>query len=110
MSGFSSRFVSLIPVLAPHLDFQIFQAAKDVGARQEMLIDLFSRVEYYFRRLEIYTSVPATLAMRSIIEDIMVEVISFLAIVTKEVTQGRISELISRNYFRSRPTYIQERI
>jgi hypothetical protein len=76
-----------------HSDTQVFWAAKDVGAHQGTLIDLFSRVEYYFRGLEIYTSVPATAAMRSIIEAIMVEVISFLAIVTKEVKQGRTSEL-----------------
>ena len=74
---------------------QVSQVAKDVGARQEILISLFSRVEYYFKRLEIYTSVPATAAMKSIIVDIMVEVISFLAIATKEVKQGRTSELIN---------------
>ena len=78
-----------------YIVMQVFQVAKDVGARQEILISLFSRVEYYFKRLEIYTSIPATAAMKSIIVDIMVEVISFLAIATKEMKQGRISELIN---------------
>jgi hypothetical protein len=45
--------------------------------------------------LEIYTTVPATNAMRNMMVDIMVEVISFLAIATKEVKRGRASQLIS---------------
>lgn len=60
-----------------------------------MLICAFHRIEYYFKRLGIYTTVPVTVAMRGIIVDIMVEVISFLAIVTKELKQGRMSEWIS---------------
>lgn len=59
-----------------------------------MLVDLFSRVEYYFKRLEIHTSVPTTAAMRGIMMDIMVEIFSFLAIVTKELRQGRKRELV----------------
>jgi hypothetical protein len=61
---------------------------------QETLIGIFSRVEYYFKRLEIYTSVPTSAAMGGIMMDIMVEVISFLAIATKEVKRGRTSESI----------------
>jgi hypothetical protein len=63
---------------------------------QETLIGIFSRVEYYFKRLEIYTSVPTSAAMRGIMMDIMIEVISFLAIATKEVKRGRTSEFIPR--------------
>jgi len=66
--------------------------SKHVGARQDTLIRVFNRIEYYFRRLEIYTTVPVTVAMRGVMVDIMVEVISFLAIVTKELKQGRTSE------------------
>ena len=78
----------------PHFDTTVLQAAKDVGAGQQMLIDVFSRVQYYFKRLEIYTNVPATDAMRDMMVDIMIEVISFLAIATKEVKRGRASQLI----------------
>jgi hypothetical protein len=72
---------------------QFFQAVKDVRAHRDVLIDLFSRIEYFFKRLETYTGVPATTAMRSIMVDIVVEVISFLAIATKEIKRGGTSEL-----------------
>jgi len=85
----------LVSLPWPHFDTPVLQAAKDVGAGQQVLIDVFSRVQYYFKRLEIYTNVLATDAMRNMMVDIMVEVISFLAIATKEVKRGRASQLIS---------------
>ena len=54
-------------------------------------MDLFSRMEYFFKRLEVYIKVQPTVAMRDIIVKIMVEVISILGIVTKEIRQGRTS-------------------
>ncbi|KAH8978003.1 hypothetical protein EDB86DRAFT_991509 [Lactarius hatsudake] len=67
-------------------------AAKDVVASQEALVDIFERIENFFRRLETYTEVPTTEAMRDIIVKIMVEVLEIFAIVTKEMEQGRASE------------------
>ncbi|KAF8267372.1 hypothetical protein EI94DRAFT_1333036 [Lactarius quietus] len=45
----------------------LFQAAKDVGASEEALADLFERIENFFRRLESYTEVPPTNAMTDVI-------------------------------------------
>ena len=59
-----------------------------------MLIDIFVRIESFFKRLESYTEVPPTAAMSDVIVKIMIEVLSILAIATKEVNQGRSSELI----------------
>ncbi|KAI9450365.1 hypothetical protein BJY52DRAFT_1215522 [Lactarius psammicola] len=42
--------------------------AKDVVASQETLVDIFERIENFFRRLETYAEVPTTEAMRDIIE------------------------------------------
>ena len=67
------------------------QAVKDVRASKDALIDLFCRMEYFFKRLEAYIKVRPTAAMRDIIVKIMVEVISILGIVTKEIRQGRTS-------------------
>jgi hypothetical protein len=67
------------------------QAVKDVRASQDALIDLFSRMEYFFVRLEKYIKVRPTAAMRDIIVKIMVEVLSILGIVTKEIGQGKMS-------------------
>jgi hypothetical protein len=69
------------------------QAAKDVTAAQEALIDIFERIENFFKRLENYTEVPPTDAMTDIIVKIMVEVLNILAIATKETKQGRTSEV-----------------
>ena len=48
-------------------------------------------MEYFFKRLERYIDVRPTAAMTDIIVKIMVEVISILGIVTKEIRQGRTS-------------------
>jgi hypothetical protein len=57
-----------------------------------MLIDLFERVEQFFKRLECYTEMGPTDGMTDIVVKIMVEVLSILAIATKEVKQSRASE------------------
>jgi hypothetical protein len=59
-----------------------------------VLIDIFVRIENFFKRLESYTEVPPTAAMTDTIVKIMIEVLSILAIATKEVNQGRSSESI----------------
>ncbi len=88
-------------------DIKILQAAKDVRAGRDALVDIFERIETFFRRLEIYTEVPPNQEMVDTISMIMVEVLSILAIATKEVKQGRISKsflykfvTVDRNIFR----------
>ena len=68
------------------------QTAKNVRASQDSLLDVFERIEMFFRRLETYTEVPLTTEMMDIIIQIVVEVISILGIATKEIKQGRTSE------------------
>ena len=69
------------------------QAARDVRASQEALVDIFERIENFFRRLAIYTQVPPTPEMVDIMIKIMVEVLSVLGTATNEIKQGRMSEL-----------------
>ena len=57
---------------------------------------MFSRIEYSFRRLEIYTEVPPTTVTMGIAVDIVVDVLSTLEITIKEVKRGLISELTPR--------------
>ncbi len=68
--------------------------AKNASASQDKLVDIFNRIEHFFRRLEIYTSISPTRAMSDIIVEIMVEVLTILAMATKEAKRGRISELM----------------
>jgi len=84
---------SLFPLFARAIcNSHVPQEAKGVPSSQETLIDVFERIEHFFRRLEVYTEVPASRAMMDMMVKIMVEVLSILGITTKEIRQGRISE------------------
>jgi hypothetical protein len=74
-----------------HSNTYIFQTAKDVRKSQDTLVDIFDRIEMFFRRLEMYTEVPSTIEMMDIFIQIMVEVLSILGIATKEIKRGRMS-------------------
>ena len=76
-------------------DTLIFQAVKDVRASQDALVDLFGRMEYFFKRLEAYIEIRPTAVMTDIIVKIMVEVLSILGIVTKEIGQGQMSMYVT---------------
>jgi hypothetical protein len=75
-----------------HRNGSISQAAKDVRASEDTLIDIFERIEMFFRRLEFYTEVPPTSEMMDIVVRIMAEVLSILGIAMKEIKQGRMSK------------------
>ena len=62
-----------------------------------MLIDIFVRIEGFFKRLESYTEVRPTEPMTDVIVKIMIQVLSILAIATKQIKQGRSSESLSIN-------------
>ena len=57
-----------------------------------MLIDIFVRIEGFFKRLVSYTEVRPTAAMTDVIVKIINEVLFILAIATKEIKRGRSSE------------------
>ena len=75
-----------------HCNTSNSQAAKDARASQDTLIDIFERIEMFFRRLEIYTEVPPTSEMMDIVVRIMAEVLSILGVAMKEIKEGRMSE------------------
>jgi hypothetical protein len=68
------------------------QVAKDVVASHGKLVNLFERIQFFLQRLSIYTGVPLTAAMTDLLGKIMGQVLSILALSTKEMTQRRISE------------------
>jgi hypothetical protein len=84
----------LIPRYSPS-DTHVSQAARDADASKDMLADLFSRIENFFKRLESYKLVSPTPAMTNMIVKIMIEVLSILSIATTEIKQGRRSENLS---------------
>lgn len=74
-------------------DIGVYQAVKDVNASYDALVELFESIERFLGRLEIYTKITLSEAMKDIVVKIMVEVISTLALATKQAKQGPLSKL-----------------
>ena len=60
-----------------------------------MLTEILTQINGFFDHLESYTEVPPTAAMTDIMVKITTEVVSLLAVSTKEIKQGRSSKLIN---------------
>lgn len=71
-----------------------FQAVRDIVASHDTLIDLFERINFFLQRLSIYTEIPLTNDFTELLGKIMAELLSILAISTKEMTDRKMSELI----------------
>ncbi|KAH8993415.1 hypothetical protein EDB92DRAFT_1980540 [Lactarius akahatsu] len=73
----------------------LLAAAKDVRASHGAIIDLFERIESFFKRLEVYTEVSLSTRMVEVLVKIVIELLSILSIATKEVKRRR-----AKIYFR----------
>ena len=89
-SPHSTYLVIIITIYLPNL--WKHQAATGVSSSYDSLVDLFGCLGNFLKRLEIYTAVPVTPLMTDIIVKIMVELLSVLALATKQVKQGRLSK------------------
>lgn len=67
----------------------ILQAAKEVRASHEVLVDLFERIQFFPKRLAVHTQISLTNDMVEILVKIVAEVLSILSIATKEIQQSR---------------------
>ena len=76
------------------LNIGFHQAASGVTASYDALDDLFQCVGNFLNRLRVYTEIPATSIMTDIIVKILVEVLAVLALATRQIKQGRFSELL----------------
>ena len=72
-----------------------------------MLVDIFMQIEGFFMRLHSYTEVRPTAGMTEVIVKIMIEILSILAIATKQIKQGRSSKLTDVHKFVSRVTFLE---
>ncbi|KAN0138147.1 hypothetical protein V8E53_004036 [Lactarius tabidus] len=98
-SGFVSNIAG--PVFPPAATIftgigVLLQVVKDGRATEDILIDLFDRIKYFFMRLEKYIAVLPTADMTDIIVQILVEVISILGMATKVIGQGRSNEYVKK--------------
>jgi hypothetical protein len=58
----------------------------------DALVVLLDSIEHFLNRLDIYTKTPPTVAMTEMVVKILVELLSTLALATKQINQGKIRE------------------
>ena len=68
------------------------QAVRDVAASHEMLVHLFERIHLFLQRLDRYTGIPLTNDLTGLLGKIMAQLLTILALATKVMRNGRISE------------------
>jgi hypothetical protein len=80
-----------------YYDVHIYQAVKafgaSPGASQRALAELFCQIEKFFRRLDTYAKVTPTAELKGIMVKIIAEVLSILAVATRILERGKMSEL-----------------
>jgi hypothetical protein len=90
-----TRRMSHSPISSAHLrDIRVPQAVKDVSSSYDALVDLFAPFEKFLSRLGIYTEIPLTQALKTVLVEIIEQLLSTLALATKQVKQGRFSEFV----------------
>ena len=78
-------------------DVRVYQAIKDVSASYDALVDLLESMERFLSRLDIYIKLPLatpTPAMGETIVNIMVELLTAIALVTKQIKQKQPCEYV----------------
>ncbi len=66
----------------------------------DALLSLFECLGSFLKRLEVYTTIPPTPIITDIIVKIMIELLSVLALTTKQIQQGRFSKCTVTYMFR----------
>ena len=59
-------------------------------------MDVFESIDHFLNRLDIYTKIPPTDAMTEMVVKILVELLSTLALATKQIKEGKPSESVFR--------------
>ncbi|KAN0107438.1 hypothetical protein V8E52_010186 [Russula decolorans] len=74
----------------------LLATANEMRASYDALVDLFGCFENFLSRLNIYAGIPPTPALTSVLVKIIVELISTLALATKQVKQGRFKKFMGK--------------
>ena len=62
-----------------------------MGESYDALVDIFECIENFLRRLRIYTEISLPPPMTEMVIKIMAELLSVLALATKQINQGKFS-------------------
>ncbi|KAH9046078.1 ankyrin repeat-containing domain protein [Lactarius hengduanensis] len=74
----------------------LLATAKASKAGHNALVDLFERVGFFLKRLNIYSGIPLTTEINEVFGKIIVEILSILALSTKEMERGRTRRFLHR--------------
>ena len=74
----------------------VFQTVKDVSVCDQ-LIDLLESIEPLLKPLDIYTKITPKISMAETVVKTLVELVSILALATKLIKQGQLSEFLLAN-------------
>ncbi|KAI9435171.1 hypothetical protein H4582DRAFT_2080087 [Lactarius indigo] len=99
LSGVLGAAVTLVPFGPAKAIFagcRCSHRTTGVTSSYDALVDLFECLGNFLSRLRIYTDLPLTHSMAEITVKIMVELLSVLALATKQIKQGRFSEDIRK--------------
>jgi len=72
----------------------VHQAASGVVDSYDPLVYFLEAIEHFLQRLDIYTEIPPTPTIGELVDKIMVELLSTLALATTELKQGRSSKSV----------------
>ena len=88
----SSRCPYLSLVFRAYFGNNIWQAARDVSASHDVLLDLFQRMDDFFKRFKVYSRTFLNTELAEVLVKVLVKVLKIISIATKEVEKGRASE------------------
>ncbi|KAI0284165.1 hypothetical protein BC826DRAFT_1179411, partial [Russula brevipes] len=74
----------------------LLSVVQAVSGSRGVIIELFERIENFFRRLETYIGLPRTAGMTEVIVNVMVEVLIIVGLATREIKQGRIKRFLKK--------------
>ncbi|KAH9173660.1 hypothetical protein EDB89DRAFT_682016 [Lactarius sanguifluus] len=67
----------------------LLAAAKDVSASHDVLLDLFGRMEGFFKRFEVYIQSFLNIQVAEALVKVVVKILNILSIATKEIERSR---------------------
>ena len=63
-----------------------------MSASHDVILDLFGRMENFFKRFRIYIQSPLNADLAEVLVEVVVKIMDILSITMKEITQSRTSE------------------
>jgi len=79
----------------------LYQEIKDGYSSYDALIDMLETIEHFMGRIKIYIGLPITGDMAKILVKIIVELLSTIALVTRQIKQCRPCKCVHAVYYRS---------